>query len=38
MTPQRRVDEETHPGHQLSLGKFDLALVGGIWGAEEADT
>ena len=27
-------DEETHAEHRLSLGEFDLALVGTIWGAD----
>jgi len=27
-------DEETHAEHWLSLGKFDLALVRAIWGAD----
>ena len=27
-------DEETHAEHRLSLGKFNLALVGTIWGAD----
>jgi hypothetical protein len=26
-------DEETQAEHWLSLGEFDLALVGAIWGA-----
>jgi hypothetical protein len=26
-------DKETHAEHWLSLGNFDFALVGAIWGA-----
>jgi hypothetical protein len=29
-----RHGEGTHAEHQLSLGEFDPALVGAIWGAE----